>query len=169
MKIIISIDQLANLFADELPKKSKHAGITLFSLDMYQASRLSAKTLERLQTHLRKGNLEELRFPEKEMPSYFEEYDHCEQHRCLTLQDFVAVEYANSEGYILLAEKGYLSRYAMRKGVAVMSLGELEELCEQRRRRDPWRKDRLKSYYKDKADTTEEEPKQQAIDDDTEL
>ena len=168
MKIIISIDQLANLFADELPKKSKHAGITLFSLDMYQASRLSAKTLERLQTHLRKGNLEELRFPEKEMPSYFEEYDHCEQHRCLTLQDFVAVEYANSEGYILLAEKGYLSRYAMRKGVAVMSFRELDELCE-RRCRDHWRKDRLKSYYKDKADTTEEEPKQQAIDDDTEL
>ena len=168
MKIIISIDQLANLFADDLPKKSKHAGITLFSLDMYQASRLSAKTLERLQTHLRKGNLEELRFPEKEMPSYFEEYDHCEQHRCLTLQDFVAVEYANSEGYILLAEKGYLSRYAMRKGVAVMSLRELDELCE-RRCRDHWRKNRLKSYYKDKADTTEEEPKQQAIDDDTEL
>ena len=168
MKIIISIDQLANLFADDLPKKSKHAGITLFSLDMYQASRLSAKTLERLQTHLRKGNLEELRFPEKEMPSYFEEYDHFEQHRCLTLQDFVAVEYANSEGYILLAEKGYLSRYAMRKGVAVMSHGALDELCE-RRCRDHWRKDRLKSYYKDKADTTEEEPKQQAIDDDTEL
>ena len=169
MKIIISINLLANLFADDLPQKSKHAGITLFSLDLYQASRLSAKTLERLQTHLRKGNLEELCFPEKEMPSYFEEYDHCEQHRCLTLQDFVAVEYANSEGYILLAEKGYLSRYAMRKGVAVMSLSELEELCEQRRRRDPWRKDRLKSFYKDKADTTEEEPKQQAIDDDTEL
>ena len=168
MKIIISINLLANLFADDLPQKSKHAGITLFSLDIYQASRLSAKTLERLQTHLRKGNLEELRFPEKEMPSYFEEYDHCEQHRCLTLQDFVAVEYANSEGYILLAEKGYLSRYAMRKGVAVMSLGELDELCE-RRCRDHWRKDRLKSYYKDKADTTEEEPKQQAIDDDTEL
>ena len=160
---------LANLLADDLPKKSKLAGITLFSLDLYQASRLSAKTLERLQTHLRKGNLEELCFPEKEMPSYFEEYDHCEQHRCFTLQDFIAVEYANSEGYILLAEKGYLSRYAMRKGVAVMSLGELEELCEQRRRRDHWRKDRLKSYYKDKADTTEEEPKQQAIDDDTEL
>lgn len=168
MKIIISIDQLANLFADDLPKKSKHAGITLFSLDMYQASRLSAKTLERLQTHLRKGNLEELCFPEKEMPSYFEEYDHCEQHRCLTLQDFVAVEYAKSENYILLAEKGYLSRYAMRKGVAVMSFRELDELCE-RRCRDHWRKDRLKSYYKDKADTTEEEPKQQAIDDDTEL
>ena len=168
MKIIISIDQLANLFADDLPKKSKYAGITLFSLDIYQASRLSAKTLERLQTHLRKGNLEELCFPEKEMPSYFEEYDHCEQHRCLTLQDFVAVEYANSEGYILLAEKGYLSRYAMRKGVAVMSFRELDELCE-RRCRDHWRKDRLKSYYKDKADTTEEEPKQQAIDDDTEF
>ena len=165
MKIIISIDQLANLFADDLPKKSKHAGITLFSLDLYQASRLSAKTLERLQTHLRKGDLEELRFPEKEMLRYYEEYDHCEQHRCLTLQDFVAVEYANSEGYILLAEKGYLSRYAMRKGVAVMSLRELEELCE-RRCRDHWRKDRLKSYYKDKADTTEEEPKQQPIDDD---
>lgn len=168
MKIIISIDQLANLFADDLPKKSKHAGITLFSLDMYQASRLSAKTLERLQTHLRKGNLEELRFPEKEMPSYYEEYDHCEQHRYLTLQDYVAVEYAKSDVYILLAEKGFLSRYAMRKGVAVMSLSELEEHCE-RRCRDHWRKDRLKSYYKDKADTTEEEPKQQAIDDDTEL
>lgn len=165
MKIIISIDQLANLFADELPKKSRHAGITLFSLDLYQGSRLSAKTLERLQTHLRKGDLEELRFPEKEMLRYYEEYDHCEQHRCLTLQDFVAVEYAKSEGYILLAEKGFLSRYAMRKGVAVMSLSELEELCE-RRCRDHWRKDRLKSYYKDKADTTEEEPKQQPIDDD---
>ena len=165
MKIITSITMLADLLADDLPKKSKHAGITLFSLDMYQASRLSAKTLERLQTHLRKGNLEELCFPEKEMPSYFEEYDHCEQHRCLTLQDFVAVEYAKSENYILLAEKGYLSRYAMRKGVAVMSLSELEELCE-RRYRDHWRKDRLKSYYKDKADTTEEEPKQQSIDDD---
>ena len=165
MKIIVSIDQLANLFADDLPKKSKHAGVTLFSLDIYQASRLSAKTLERLQTHLRKGDLEELRLPEKEMLRYCEEYDHCEQHRCLILQDFVAVEYTKSEGYILLAEKGYLSRYAMRKGVAVMSLSELEELCE-RRCRDHWRKDRLKSYYKDKADTTEEEPKQQAIDDD---
>ena len=165
MKIIISIDQLANLFADDLPKKSKYAGITLFSLDLYQASRLSAKTLERLRTHLRKGDLEELRFPEKEMPSYYEEYDHCEQHRYLTLQDFVAVECAKSEGYILLAEKGCLSRYAMRKGVAVMSLSELEELCE-RRCRDLWRKSRLKSYYKDKADTTEEEPKQQPIDDD---
>ena len=156
---------LANLLSDDLPKKSKHAGITLFSLDLYQASRLSAKTLERLQTHLRKGDLEELRFPEKEMPSYYEEYDHCEQHRCLTLQDFVAVEYAKSEGYILLAEKGYLSRYAMRKGVAVMSLGEFEELCE-RRCRDHWRKSRLKSYFEDKEDTTEEEPKQQHIDDD---
>ncbi|MBR4562346.1 MAG: hypothetical protein IKO23_10570 [Bacteroidales bacterium] len=165
MKTIISIEQLANLFADDLPQKSKHAGITLFSLDLYQASRLSAKTLERLQTHLRKGDLEELRFPEQEKFRYCEEFDHCEQHRCLTLQDFVAVEYAKSEGYILLAEKGYLSRYAMRKGVAVMSLRELEELCE-RRCRDLWRKDRLKSYYKDKADTTEEEPKQQPIDDD---
>ena len=168
MKIIVSITLLANLFADDLPKKSKHAGITLFSLDLYQGSRLSVQTLERLQTHLRKGNLEELRFPEKEMPSYYEEYDHCEQHRYLTLQDYVAVEYAKSDGYILLAEKGFLSRYAMRKGVAVMSLRELEELCE-RRCRDHWRKNRLKSYYKDKTDTTEEEPKQQAIDDDTEL
>jgi hypothetical protein len=165
MKIITSISMLANLLADDLPHKSKHAGITLFSLDIYQASRLSAKTLERLQTHLRKGDLEELRFPEKEMLRYYEEFDHYEQHRCLTLQDFVAVEYAKSEGYILLAEKGYLSRYAMRKGVAVMSLSELEELCE-RRCRDHWLKDRLKSYYKDKADTTEEEPKQQPIDDD---
>jgi hypothetical protein len=156
---------LANLLADDLPKKSKHAGITLFSLDLYQVSRLSAKTLERLQTYLRQGDLEELRFPEQEKLRYFEKYDHCEQHRCLTLQDFVAVEYAKSDGYILLAEKGFLSRYAMRKGVAVMSLSELEELCE-RRCRDHWRKDRLKSYYKDKADTTEEEPKQQPIDDD---
>ena len=164
MKTIISIEQLANLFADDLPKKSKHAGVTLFSLDVYQASRLSAKTLERLQTHLRKGDLEELRFPEKEMLRYYEEFDHCEQHRSLILQDFIAVEYAKSEGYILLAEKGYLSRYAMRKGVAVMSLWELEELCE-RRCRDRWRKDRLKSYYKDKAETREE-PSQQPIDDD---
>ncbi len=165
MKIITSIDLLANLFADDLPQKSMHAGITLFSLDVYQVSRLSAKTHERLQTHLRKGDLEELRFPEKEMLRYYEEFDHCEQHRCLTLQDFVAVEYAKSDGYILLAEKGYLSRYAMRKGVAVMSLSELEEHCE-RRCRDHWRKDRLKSYYKDKAETTEEEPLQQPIDDD---
>ncbi len=165
MKIIISIDQLANLFADDLPKKSKHAGITLFSLDLYQGYRLTAKTLERLQTHLRKGDLEELRFPEQEKFRYCEEFDHCEQHRCLTLQDFVAVEYAKSEGYILLAEKGYLSRYAMRKGVAIVSLRELEELCE-RRCRDHWRKDRLKSYFEDKAETTEEEPMQQPIDDD---
>ena len=165
MKIIVSIDQLANLFVDDLPQKSRHAGITLFSLDIYQGSRLSAKTLERLQTHLRKGHLEELCFTENEMLSYCEKFDHCKQHRCLTLQDFIAVEYAKSENYILMAEKGYLSRYAMRKGVAVMSLGELEELCE-RRCRDHWRKDRLKSYYKDKADTTEEEPKQQPIDDD---
>ena len=165
MKIIVSITMLANLFADDLPKKSKHAGITLFSLDLYQASRLSAKTLERLQTHLRQGDLEEIHFPEQEKLRYFEKYDHCEQHRCLTLQDFVAVEFAKSESYILLAEKGFLSRYAMRKGVAVMSLRELEELCE-RRCRDHWRKDRLKSYYKDKADTTEEEPKQQSVDDD---
>ncbi|MBO6025578.1 MAG: hypothetical protein J6P83_12110 [Bacteroidales bacterium] len=165
MKIIISIDQLANLFADDLPKKSKHVGITLFSLDIYHASRLSAKTIERIQTHLRKGDLEELRFSEKEMLRYYVEFEQCEQRRCLTLQDFVAVEYAKSEGYILLAEKGYLSRYALRKGVAIVSLRELEELCE-RRCRDHWRKDRLKSYFEDKADTTEEEPMQQPIDDD---
>lgn len=165
MKIIISIDQLANLFADDLPKKSKHAGITLFSLDLYQGSRLSGQALKRLQTHLRKGNLEELRFPENELLRYYEEFDHCEQHRCLTLQDFVAVEYAKSEGYILLAEKGYLRRYAVSRDVVVISLKELEEECE-RRCRDHWRKSRLKSYYKDKADTIEEEPMQQPIDDD---
>ena len=165
MKLIVSITLLANLFADDLPKKSKHAGITLFSLDLYQASRLSAKTLERLQTHWRNGDLEELRFPEQEKLHYFEKYDHCEQHRCLTLQDFIAVEYAKSEGYILLAEKGYLSRYAVSRDVVVISLKELEEECE-RRCRDHWRKSRLKSYYKDKADTIEEEPMQQPIDDD---
>ena len=165
MKIIISIDQLANLFADDLPQKSKHAGITLFSLDLYLGYRLSARTLERLQTHLRRGDLEELRFSEKEMLRYYEEFDHCDQHRHLTLQDFVAVECAKSDGYILLAEKGYLSRYAISRGVAVISLKELEEECE-RRCRDHWRKSRLKSYFEDKEDTIEEKPKQQPVDDD---
>lgn len=165
MKIIISIDQLANLFADDLPQKSKHAGITLFSLDIYHASRLSAKTLERLQTYLCRGDLEELHFSEKEMLCYYEEFDQCEQHRHLTLQDFVAVEYAKSEGYILLAEKGFLRCYANSKGVAVISLEELEEQCEQRQRRDPWRRGHLKTYF-EVEDTIEEEPKQQAVDDD---
>ncbi len=166
MKIITSITLLANLSADDLPQKSKHVGITLFSLDVYHASRLSAKTLERIQTHLRKGDLEELRFSEKEMLRYYVEFEQCEQRRCLTLQDFVAVEYAKSEGYILLAEKGYLRRYANSKGVAVISLEELEEQCEQRRRRDPWRRGHLKSYFETKEDTTDEEPKQQPVDDD---
>lgn len=166
MKIITSITLLANLFADDLPQKSKHAGITLFSLDLYLGYRLSVKTLERLQTHLRRGDLEELRFSEKEMLRYYEEFDHCDQHRHLTLQDFVAVECAKSDGYILLAEKGYLSRYAISRGVAVISLEELEEQCEQRQRRDPWRRGHLKTYFEDKEDTIEEEPKQQPVDDD---
>ena len=165
MKIITSITLLANLFADDLPQKSKHAGITLFSLDLYLGYRLSVKTLERLQTHLRRGDLEELRFSEKEMLRYYEEFDHCDQHRHLTLQDFVAVECAKSDGYILLAEKGYLSRYAISRGVAVISLKELEEECE-RRCRDHCRNSRLKSYFEDKEDTIEEEPKQQPVDDD---
>lgn len=55
------------------------------------------------------------------------------------------------QGCILLAEKGYLSRYAMRKGVAVMSLSELEEECG-RRCRDLQHKSRLKSYFESKLD-----------------
>lgn len=58
------------------------------------------------------------------------------------------------QGCILLAEKGFLSRYAMRKGVAVMSLSELEEECG-RRCRDHRRKNRLKSYFDGKVDIIE--------------
>ena len=146
MNCIIAIDLFPQLTARDLPKKCKIAGVTLHYPDLYKSTMLDRGILERLQQQ--KETLTEILFSEKEMKQYDEEFANCDFRLRL------AVAYAKSEGCILLAEKGFLSRYAMRKGVAVMSLSELEEECG-RRCRDHRRKSRLKSYFEGKVDIIE--------------
>lgn len=152
MNCIIAIDLLPQLTATDLPKKCKVAGVTLHYPDLYKGAMLSHGILERLQQQ--NETLAEILFSEKEMQQYDEEFANCDFRLRLAYEDYVAVAYAKSEGCILLAEKGFLSRYAMRKGVAVMSLSELEEECG-RRCRDHRRKSRLKSYFDGKVDIIE--------------
>ena len=169
MKIISSIETLLQLLEKNLPKKSKTTGITLYTFDLYNGPLLSMDTKKRVRASLRKKSLIEIQFSEEEMIHYHQEFTHCDQHRRLTFEDFVAVAYAKSEDYILLAEKGFLSRYALSKGIEVMSLRELEEHCLQRQRQVCRRKERLRSYFDDREHITEEELMQQPIDDDTTL
>ena len=171
MKIISSIETLLQLLDKNLPKKSKTAGITLYTIDLYNGPLLSIDTKERVQASLRKKSLIEIQFSEEEMLHYHQAFTRCDQYRCLTFEDFVAVAYAKSEGYILLAEKGFLSRYALSMNVEVMSLREFEEHCLQRQRQVCRRKEHLKAHFsnQEKKNTPEEEPMQQSIDDDTTL
>lgn len=147
MKLIIVIDQIAPLLQKDLPKKSKPNGITLFSLNLYQDASLSNNTLQRLRRHLRDGDIIEIAFSKEEMERYHQGYEDSDQHRRLTIQDYVAVEYAREHGWQLLADKGCLSRYAHDRGVEVVSLKELECRCEQRQRLVSSRKLSLSGYF----------------------
>ena len=165
MKIIIAIDLLSQLTTTDLPKKSMVVGITLYYPNLYKGTLLSCGTLERL--HHQKASLTEIQFSEEEMLHYHQEFTRCDQYRCLSFEDFVAVAYAKNEDCILLAEKGFLSRYALSMNVEVMSLREFEEHCLQRQRQVRNRKIHLRSYFDGQEPITEEEPMQQSIDDDT--
>ena len=167
MKIIIAIDLLSQLTTNNLPKKSMVVGTTLLYPSLYKGTLLSCGTLERLRHH--KASLIEIQFSEEEMLHYHQEFTRCDQYRRLTFEDFVAVAYAKSEGCILLAEKGFLSRYALSMKVEVISFREFEEHCLHRQRQVRNRKERLRSYFDDQKHITEEEPMQQPIDDDTTL
>lgn len=169
MKIISSIETLLQLLDKNLPKKSKTAGITLYTFDLYNGPLLSIDTKERVQASLREKSLIEIQFSEEEMLHYHQAFTRCDHHRQLTFEDYIAVAYAKSEGYILLAEKGFLSRYALSKGIEVMSLRELEEHCLQRQRQVRSRTERLRSYFDDQEHITEEELMRKPIDDDTTL
>lgn len=169
MKIISSIETLLQLLDKNLPKKSKTTGITLYTFDLYNGPLLSIDTKERVQASLREKSLIEIQFSEEEMLHYHQEFTRCDQHRRLTFEDYIAVAYAKSEGCILLAEKGFLSRYALSKDIEVMSLRELEEHCLQRQRQVRSRTERLRSYYEDQKHITEEELMRKPIDDDTTL
>lgn len=169
MKIIIAINLLSQLTTSDLPQKSIVVGTTLLYPGLYKGTLLSCGTLERLRHQ--KACLIEIQFSEEEMLHYHQAFTRCDQYRCLTFEDFVAVVYAKSEGYILLAEKGFLSRYALSMNVEVMSLREFEEHCLQRQRQVCRRKEHLKAHFssQEKKNTPEEEPMQQHIDDDTTL
>ena len=169
MNCIIAIDLLPQLTTNDLPIMSMVIGTTLLYPGLYKGTLLSCGTLERLRHH--KASLIEIQFSEEEMLRYHQEFTCCDQYRRLTFEDFVAVAYAKNEGCILLAEKGFLSRYAHNKGVEVMSLREFEEHCLQRQRQVCRRKERLKVHFssQEKKYTPEEEPMQQPIDDDTTL
>ena len=169
MKIIIAIDLLSQLTTTDLPKKNMVVGITLYYPNLYMGTLLSFGTLERLR--LQKASLTEIQFSEEEMLHYHQEFTRCDQHCRLTFEDYVAVAYAKNEGYVLLADKGWLSRYALSMNVEVISLKEFEEHCLQRQRQVRSRKERLKAHFTshEKKNTPEEEPMQQSIDDDTTL
>lgn len=169
MKLICSIDLIAPLLAKDLPQRNKMASVTLFYFDLYQGALLGTNTFQRLRDHLREGDLVEIAFSEEEMQRYHQGFADSEQHLYLTIQDYVAVEYAKEQGWRLLADKGCLSRYAISRGVAVMSLKELEHHYNQRRRLDGQRKAQLTQYFAKGEDenTIEMKPVQQPIDDET--
>ena len=167
MKIISSIETLLQLLDKDLPKKSKTTGSTLYIFDLYHGPLLSIDTKERVQTCLREKSLTEVQLSEEDMLHYHQEFTRCDQHRCLTFEDYVAVAYAKNEGMVLLADKGFLCRYAISKDVEVISLKEIEEYCLQRQRQVRSRKERLRSHFDNQELITEKEPMQQSIDDDT--
>ena len=164
MNCIISISMIPQLLDSNLPKMAKKASTHFYYPVLYKGAMLSRSSLDRLQ---QQQSLIEIQFSEEEMLRYHQEFTRCDQHRRLTFEDYIAVAYAKNEACILLAEKGFLSRYALSKGIKVMSLRELEEHCLQRHRQVRSRKERLRSYFDDQKHITEEEPMQQPIDDDT--
>lgn len=171
MKIISSIETLLQLLDKNLPQKSRTTSITLYTFDLYNGPLLSIDTKKRVQTCLHEKSLIEIHLSEEEMLRYHQEFTRCDQHRHLTFEDYVAVEYAKKEGYVLLADKGWLSRYALSMNVEIMGFQELEEHCLQRQRQVRSRKERLRSHFSDQKEknTPEEELMQQSIDDDTTL
>lgn len=167
MNCIIAIDLLPQLTASDLPRICKAIGVTLHYPDLYKGAMLGHSILERLQQQ--KETLAEIPFSEKELLQYDEEFACCDFRLRLAYEDYVALAYAKSEGCILLADRGCLSRYATSKGVEVMSLKELETFCEQRQRQVYSRKERLQSHFsrQENRNSLEKEPMQQPIDDDT--
>lgn len=166
MNCIISISLLPQLLDSHLPKMAKKASTLLYYPVLYKGSKLIRSTLNRLQ---QQQNLIEIQLSEDKLLRYHQAFTHCDQHRRLTFEDFVAVAYAKNEGYVLLAEKGFLSRYAISMDVEVMTLKELEEHCLQRQRQVRSRKERLRSYFDNQKHITEEELMRKPIDDDTTL
>ena len=168
MKLICSIDLIASLLEQDLPRKSKPAGVTLFTLELYQGASLSANTLQRLRTHLKARHFSEITLSEEELIRYQQRFVGSGMHLYLTIYDYVAVEYAQEHGWSLLADKGYLCRYALSHGVAVVNPKELERRCQQRRRLNDSRKASLTKYLaQQEGEKIEEYNIQQFIDDET--
>ena len=168
MNCIISISLLPQLLDSHLPKMAKKASTLLYYPVLYKGSKLIRSTLNRLQ---QQQNLIEIQLPEDELLRYHQAFTHCDQHRRLTFEDFVAVAYAKNEGYVLLADNGWLSRYALSMGVEVIGIQKLEEHCLQRQRQVRNRKEHLRSYFSDQKEksTPEKELIRKSIDDDTTL
>ena len=167
MNCIIAIDLLPQLTASYLPRICKTIGITLHYPDLYKSAMLSRGILERLQQH--KETLAEITLPMKEWETYHQEFTQCEESRRLTIEDYIAVAMAKSNGYMLLTNSGCLGRYAESSGVEAISLDELDSYCERRQRQVRNRKERLQSHFSRQENKClpEEEPNQQPIDDDT--
>lgn len=172
MNIIISIELLPMLLDQDLSAMTKVTRTTLHSFSLFMTSTLlSPDTRQRLCRMIQDSHINGISPSDDEMLGFHKKFIRCEQHRCLTLHDFMAVEYAKENGFVLLANKGFLSHYAEKRGVAVVSLNQLEELGEQQLRHDRWRKERLKQHFSTIRQTIaiEDEPKQQPIDDDVTL
>lgn len=168
MKFIIAIDLLSQLLDADLPKVVRETGSSLHHPDLYKGPLLNPNTQKRLRHSRTKGYLFEIPCSEKDMLRYHQEFQACELQCYLAFEDFVAVVNAKEQGYVLLADKGRLQRYATSLGVEVMSLKELKDRCEQRHRQDRRRKERLRAYHSRPGNMNkEEEPLQQFIDDDT--
>lgn len=167
MNCIIAIDLLPQLTASDLPRICKAIGVTLHYPDLYKGAMLSHGILERLQQQIE--NLSETPLSLKEWEAYHQEFTQCKESRRLTIEDYIAVTLAKSNGYMLLTDSGCLGRYAESNGVEAMSLDELDRYCERRQRQVRNRKERLKSHFSRQENKClpEEEPNQQPIDDDT--
>ncbi len=167
MKMIIAIDLLMKLLDTDLPKMVRETGTTLHYPDLYKGRLLSHNTQQRLRDSRLKDCLFEIPCSEKDMLRYHQELLACEQHLCLTIEDYVAVAYAKEEDGVLLAEKGWLSRFALSRGVEVMSLKELEDFCQRRRRQDRRRKESLRKRLAPTENEKQEIEHKHSIDDDT--
>ena len=169
MKIITSIDLLLQLLDTDLPKMGRKTGTTFHYPDLYKGSRLSYDTQRRLHDSQLKGDLFEIPCSEKEMARYHQEFICCDYQLHLAIEDYVAVAYAKDEGYVLLSNEGWLSRYARSRGVSVMNLKELEQHCLKRQQQDRRRRGQLRSYLSgtENKNTQEKESMQQSIDDDS--
>jgi len=167
MRYICTIDLLSQLLAKNLPEKSRKAGFPIHYLELYNGALLSIGTRKRLRAHQREKNLVEVRFSKQEMLRYHQGYAHCGQYCCLAIQDYVAVEYARDEGFVLLTGSGVLQRYAFDRGVEAIGLEDFEERCKQRQRLVEGRKEKLMSHYAspESKDLPDVEPVQQIIDD----